>query len=117
MIFNDFTGAIFVSYCLINVVNKPLQNIVAYDKQHLNLIIPGLWIGLGGCPPSWTEKWLDRAAGFEIRSESAPWSLHSRSPFILDLDTVIKGVPLGSSETHIEVLGSSGGRLTVKSKE
>ena len=62
-------------------------------------------------------KWLDRAAGFEIRFESAPWSLHSQSPFTLDLDTVIKGGPLGSSETHIEVLGSPGGRLTAKSKK
>ena len=52
MIFNDFTVAIFVSYCLINVVNKPLQNIVAYNKQHLNLIITDLWIGWGGYPPS-----------------------------------------------------------------
>ena len=38
MIFNDFSVAIFSSYYLDNVVYKSLQNLVAYNKQHLNFI-------------------------------------------------------------------------------
>ena len=61
-------------------------------------------------------KWLDIAAGFEIRFESAPWPPYSQSPLTLDLDILVKGGLLRSSKTYTEVLGS-GNRLIIKSKE
>lgn len=43
MIFlDDFTVAVFARSCLNKVVNKSVQNVVAYNKQHLNFIIMDL---------------------------------------------------------------------------
>lgn len=55
MVFNDFPLGIFASYCLSHVVNKPLETLVAYNKQHLNDMLTG-WVSV---------KWLHRAAGFD----------------------------------------------------